>query len=175
MQYGRYRQGEIAQAETSQRDCAEGCDNPVEQEGETMKIDDLKTRQHIILTGPAQEPHECPPWPHSHPPRDKTLGFVGTPLKVVAINLPFVAVSVDDEPSFALDIRKYRFERANKQYVREFQYSLWQAHEMMHGPCHHNRVAPPKAESCCPGCGGKLVQRRVGESKWAFRCRECDA
>ena len=140
-----------------------------------MQIDDIKTGQYIIITGPANESrHECPPWPHVHEKPDKVLNLCGTPLEVVAINLPFVAVSIDDDPSFVIDARKYKFARANHRYVKAFGWSMYQQFENHHRAILPSATTQATVRACCPGCGGKMVERRIGESKWAFRCRECE-
>lgn len=132
-----------------------------------MRIDDLKAGQMIVMTGAKEDPNICP----CQRMHDPALSLMGDVIRVVAVNLPFIAARSVTGETFMLDARKYAFVRANRSYVN----ACYQASMDCECPsCKPVAVAVKGGGNCCPGCGGKLVERRVASGQWAFRCKECE-
>jgi hypothetical protein len=132
-----------------------------------MKPDDFRRNVRIVMTGPKLDPSMC----SCHQMNDPALALCGDVLRVDAVNLPFVAVQDLDGDVFALDTRRYAFVKANVSYFRSMAYANYLARE---GPSCPHKPAPSPQVNGCPGCGGKMVQRRVASGTWAFRCGTCE-
>jgi len=112
----------------------------------------------------------------------------GQPLKIVAINLPFIAVS-DGTHRFPLDVRSANFVKLDSKYVKAMEdaviqdgndtsFSIAAAEEGADdvlvvddgSPIRPNRFRP---SAPCPVCGGKLiVTGRLGSPE-SYECRSC--
>lgn len=104
----------------------------------------------IIVTG-----HLRRPW----------LGCTGIPLRVVAVNRPFIAVS-DGASTGCLDTRDVVLVRANPRYVRAFNAAV----AADRPPPEAFRDDPYRR---CPRCGCPDVVQSLRAFGWVYVCREC--
>lgn len=98
--------------------------------------------------------------------------YDGSPWRIKAISLPFIAVT-DGKRNCALDVRRWAVQRVSKKYA-----------DSMYGKpaVKKKRVRVvveehnPQADEC-PKCRQRLVQRLIfenGEGHWREMCRSCD-
>lgn len=96
--------------------------------------------------------------------------LTGVPLKVLAVEPPFVCIT-DGETREAIDIRRWQIRKVSRAYVRAMSSSAEEDAKafQVRGP----RPKPdPKA---CPRCSERLVERMKAGKKpvWVITCRNC--
>jgi predicted RNA-binding Zn-ribbon protein involved in translation (DUF1610 family) len=117
--------------------------------------DDLDRGMYIALTGDKGD-EEIDPF------------LDGEPLRVMAVSLPFIAVS-DGDVTFAIDNRQVTYQKLTKEYVRA----------MRGGSYRRRECCPPSAVAAatpydCPRCGRRLRRRKTGsDPNWKLHCQDC--
>ena len=107
--------------------------------------------------------------------RSRTKKLVtGQPLKIVAMSLPFIAVT-DGFRRFPVDVREATVRKLDAKYVRAMKANQkdWE----LDASFAVAEPGKPKGESkgrhgLCPMCGDRLIQRK-SDGDWFLACREC--
>lgn len=122
-------------------------------------VDDLEVGQWVAIT---QE-------------YDPQVGFfggqinnvTGTPLKILAISLPFICVKDAGDKEWALDVRRFSLQKLSEEYVAAMQ---GKSPEEMKPA--EQKVGP---YGNCPICREPLKHRLLeGEREWKYVCDGCD-
>lgn len=124
--------------------------------------DDLKKGMIVTVVGRKVEPPDPPPWVFA--PR-RPEEFSGNPVEVVAVSLPFVAVT-NGERTFSIDLRCWVLGRVSRAYRDAMSDSV---------PASRRRKKrrPEKPDpSRCVNCGDRLAQV-LRDRKWYYYCRHC--
>lgn len=142
----------------------------------TTPIDDLHVGQWIAVVESAEHETDFNPFSMFAPtPRSKVTG---QPLKIVAISLPFLAVS-DGHRRFPIDVREVQVKKLHKKYVECLKARQAIEERPNSGPtfavAETEKAAEKKPEGkfgLCPVCGDRLIQRK-STGDWHLACREC--
>lgn len=153
-----------------------------------MHPENVKVGMFIVLTGRRDE-DETPitrfnPFGFMEDEPRRRRSLPGNPLKVLAINLPFICATPDGSSVVAIDTREWYFDKANSAYVRAMltrpqagrrkkgRSRLEEPHPLLKTPRQRKEKPDPRD---CPYCGEKMVQQlRAGTSKWRYYCKNCD-
>jgi hypothetical protein len=103
--------------------------------------------------------------------RSATKRLDGRPLEILAINLPFVAVT-DGRRRFAIDLRQYDVQKLSRAYVQSF----WDDDAASTKPGRQRRKAKRNEKpdpSYCQRCGERLIQLLIPGAGWQIVCRQC--
>jgi hypothetical protein len=139
----------------------------------TTPVDDLQVGQWVAIVSSHEEEHDHSPWAmfRSRPKEQVT----GQPLKIVAMSLPFLAVT-DGYRRFPIDVREVQVKKLDPKYVKAMK-----AKQRDYEPVGNSFAVPepdkPKAESSgkhglCPMCQSRLIKRKT-DGDWFLACREC--
>lgn len=104
---------------------------------------------------------------------------LGMPLKILSINLPYIAVT-DGYMSFPIDAREARLVQVSKEYAKILENNSVYDYDSISRPLEamvkNSLVSKPKKNrrqrNECPTCGNKMVQRLI-QHKWFWVCNEC--
>lgn len=124
----------------------------------TLQIDDILAGQWIAVTSWRRERQACE-WSWFEQPAYPPLA--GSPLKVIAISLPFLVVEAGGQIG-RIDTREFSFARITDEYVAALSVAPKQ-------------LKPGRRTDGCPRCGSRLIQRNTGTGAWDRFCRECNA
>lgn len=127
-----------------------------------IRADDLRAGQYVAIA----RSRETVYGPFGSMEVDGRM-VTGIPLKVLAVSLPFLAVT-DGTRRYSLDIREVELTRLTSRYVKQLT-GVWKGVRSM-----KQRRTPAVAGSRkCPSCGDRLIERLVEEGTWIFSCRRC--
>jgi predicted RNA-binding Zn-ribbon protein involved in translation (DUF1610 family) len=132
-------------------------------------IDDLHVKQWVAVCHDKRVQGDAPHWMHAdHPP-----SFTGEPLQIVAISLPFIAVS-DGTRRFAIDARDYGLRKLHPTYVRKMR-GVFMDHPdgILAISETEDGVPADAAKGLCPLCSTRLRERRIAHETWVFKCPQC--
>lgn len=134
-------------------------------------IDDLHVGQWIAVVGEKKEEPDCNPFSLFRPSKRDMV--TGQPLQIVALSLPFIAVT-DGHRRFPLDVREVEVKKLHRKYVQSMK-----ARQKDWEPEGFAVPEPEKAKEestgkhgLCPMCGDRLIQRK-SQGDWFLACREC--
>jgi len=138
-----------------------------------LQLDDLKVGQWVII----HSFRDNEPIP-SNSPFPGMVAFnkrrpAGNPLRIVAINLPFLFVWSGQEP-FTVDVRDVYLQKANRSYVNSYM-RLTESWTKPLTPTQRGAMAQATAnlrEMRCPKCGGKLESELRDDVEIVF-CPRC--
>lgn len=137
--------------------------------------DDLEPGLWIAVTGIPDDENDQIDSPFG-PIRRRAM-FDGTPLEVIAVSLPFVAVT-DGQNVFAIDTRTVVFTRMHKSYVKAMLTRMRREtppNTRMRQVIHSRQEPDAKDPRCCPRCfEGRLRKiMTAGASVWMKVCPVC--
>lgn len=111
--------------------------------------------------------------------RKRNYPINGRPLRIVAMSMPFVAVT-DGEKRFSLDIRDCELGKVSQQYVRAFHQTNRIDAETQEvyfikeqGVIKSKKEKKKDQRGCCPTCGYRLRERLKGPGIWIWFCKQC--
>lgn len=141
----------------------------------TTPVDDLAVGQWIAITDMQEEQPDWSPFAMFRPqPRHVT----GQPLKIVAMSLPFLAVT-DGMRRFPIDVREVKVKKLEPRYVKAMKASQkdWEPERTTRSAFTVAEPEKPKEKSkgmngLCPVCESRLIQRKT-DGEWFLACREC--
>lgn len=111
-------------------------------------VDDLCVGQYVCVSGDKRVTDGC---------------ATGEPYKIVAIDLPFIALLNRRGAIDGIDTRVYALKRVSKRYWNVF----------VGADYHEDEHVADDNYPRCVRCGERLVQRSV-TGKWHYYCRQCD-
>jgi hypothetical protein len=134
-------------------------------------VDDLQVGQWIAIVGAKDAEPEFSLFGMCRPKSRDVV--TGQPLKIVAMSLPFVAVT-DGYRRFPIDVREIQVKKLDPKYVKAMKakQSEWEPDGFA-----VPEPEKPKSESTgrhglCPMCGDRLIQRK-SDGDWFLACRQC--
>ncbi len=98
----------------------------------------------------------------------------GTPLRIVAISLPFVCVT-NGRRRFVLDTREVVFCRLTPKFVKSLSANRIYDDSgafVVRDDAPKQRVNTEKPERACPVCSDRLIERYAA-GVWCLACRQC--
>ena len=142
----------------------------------SLQIDDMKVGQWVAITSETQADMSYSPFGF-HPPVPSMVD--GCPLKIVAICLPFIAVTNGYE-RFSLDCREYTFTKLDKKYVQcmSFGRKQWNSETgrsriLIEEQCTSPQVDPAEGLNNCPMCHEGRLRQRYSQGEWLIVCPVC--
>ena len=142
------------------------------------KLENLRTNDWIVLTEviPVYFPSPIP-----GVDSQATIPYCcnGIPLKVVAINAPWIVVN-DGRFKGTIDSRFVSWTIASKQYRKALSdlkfrneaenfKNLWYSFEELN----KSNATEDSKDKLCPNCGFTLVTKRNAKGKWVLCCNDC--
>lgn len=126
-------------------------------------VDDLEVGMWVAVVDCEDEPQQVDFNPfHMFEQRRSRPQFSGLPLRVLAISLPFVCVSVDGSPQ-SLDIRRIRLQRVSKEYCEAM---MGKSALLSRGKC------PECGTSLSEGPDGVLMYWIGGTPSYCRKCKK---
>lgn len=101
----------------------------------------------------------------------------GKPLKILALSLPFVAVTDGDE-RFPIDVRETKLITLSPKYVKAMnrqaiRHSIQESASVKYSICEpRKKLKDETPERACPLCRSRLIER-LRDSRWFLACRQC--
>lgn len=149
--------------------------------------DDLKVKQWVVITRDYNDQlKEFNDRPFIVRSEDSLVD--GTPLQILAINLPFLAVT-DGIIRKSIDVRHVDLKKANRKYVdlmkrkrKKYQLDFSDAQNFCNNhiidhvdedEIKKEKKRKDDMRGKCPECGEKLVNKRTESGEWIMFCREC--
>lgn len=150
----------------------------------SLAVDDIKPGDWIVIH--YRRPHVSRDMLGNE--HQEFVTYSGSPIRVDAINLPFMAVQ--DGPTgniCTVDVREVAFVRATSQYVKALQKPTAKA-KQANDQCDCEACRALATESGnksssmadnaldsfpCPRCGGKLTKQSLGGGRYRIGCEKC--
>lgn len=118
-------------------------------------VDSLRVGQYVCVSGDKRVVDGC---------------AAGEPYRIIAIDLPFIALLNRRGAVDGIDTRVYALKRVSKRYWNVFVGTEYQEDE--HNAFDKDTNADTSYPRCVR-CGDRLVQRSM-MGKWHYYCRQCD-
>lgn len=132
-------------------------------------IDDLRRGDWIAMVGFRGEQEESPFG-------RQQVRFDGSPLRVLEISLPFLAVCDGQGRTFSVDVRDWAVQRVSDRYAEVLHQTQGALREQNKGRLRRRRRRREKPDPLlCPRCGDRLRQfmSRSTDYRFRFVCPTC--
>jgi len=140
-----------------------------------INFDTLKKNEWVIVVDEVVP--DAVPWAESSLYSSQRKSRTnGKPLKVLAVDLPFVMVEDIGGGVSAVDVRDFVLQRCSKEYVKAALIAIDEEPEERQSRLikKGKKLKVKKDPRDCPKCGTRMVQRRVEKmAGWRHICPDC--